>query len=87
MIYNMMAVMMAKMMLGNHVPRTGGRPPETENTVEICCRNTKVNTNPMPKKTWTPTPRVVFRHETLTANNVIIRMPTGLANRLCRSIW
>ena len=75
------------MMFGIHVPSTGGRPPETEKTVEICCRKINENASPMPMKMWTPTPRVVFRHDTLTPNSVIIRMPTGLANRLCRSIW
>ena len=86
-IFNITIVIIRKMMFGNHVPSTGGRPPETEKTVEICCRKMNEKASPMPMKTWTPTPRVDFRQDTLTPNRVMMMMPTGLAKRLCCSIW
>ena len=35
-IFNIIIVIIRKMIFGNHVPSTGGRPPDTENIVETC---------------------------------------------------
>ena len=86
-IFSMTTVIAANIKLGNHVPNIGGKPPETEKTVEICWRKMKVNASPMPMKMCTPTPLLDLRHDTLTPSNVIIIIPNGLANRLCCSIW
>lgn len=39
-----------KMRLGIQVPNAGGKPPETEKTVETCCKKMKVKANPIPIK-------------------------------------
>ena len=79
-------MMTRNMRFGIQVPNTGGSPPDTEKTVDTCCKKTNVKANPMPMKMWTPTPRAVFLEETLSPKNERMMMPKGLAIRLCRSI-
>lgn len=43
-------VMARKMIFGIQVPSTGGRLPDTENTVEICWKKIKVKAKPIPMK-------------------------------------
>ena len=67
--------MTAYSMLGIHEPMAGGNNPDKANTLATCWKkmNEKAITNPM--KTWTPTPRRVFRAATLKPSIAIISAP------------
>ncbi len=73
-------------MLGIHEPRAGEKMPDKANTLATCWKkmNEKAITNPM--KTWTPTPRRVFRAATLKPSIAMMSAPTGFDIRLCFSI-